>query len=75
MPGIIIGRNCCHQYCWDIKRRGGCSDSDNKLHFSIILCKNTTSTKSLEVLPPISSEKDICSMLFVSITNYKLLII
>ena len=41
------------------KKKGRCLDSDHKLHFSIIsLDKNTTSTKSVEVLSPLSSEKE-----------------
>ena len=51
MPGI--GRNAVTSTVrWDIKRRGGCSDSDNKLPFSIIFC---TSLIKIQLLPRVWS--------------------
>ena len=48
MPGI--GRNAVTSTVgtYIVKRRGGCSDSDNKLPFSIILC---TSLIKIQLLP------------------------
>ena len=40
MSPVLLGHN--------IKRKGGCSDSDHKLHFSIILC---TGLIKIQLLP------------------------